>query len=142
MIVVTLPYPPSVNHYWRHVGPRVLISRQGREYREFVRPILAAIRREPLTGPLAVLMHIYPPDRRRRDLDNTQKALLDSLQAAGLYVDDSQIVDLHLIKSAVVAGGKVVAQIEEIQECHENDIPTGRGSMGFATDAEGEPPCA
>ena len=26
-----LPWPPSVNHYYRHVGPRVLISRDGRK---------------------------------------------------------------------------------------------------------------
>jgi hypothetical protein len=29
---LTLPYPPSVNHYYRRVGPRTLISREGREY--------------------------------------------------------------------------------------------------------------
>ncbi len=27
---LTLPYPPSVNHYWRRVGLRTLISREGR----------------------------------------------------------------------------------------------------------------
>ena len=29
-MVLTLPYPPSINHYWRRVGPRTLISREGR----------------------------------------------------------------------------------------------------------------
>ena len=27
MIRLTLPFPPSVNRYWRHVGRRTLISR-------------------------------------------------------------------------------------------------------------------
>ncbi len=31
--VVELPYPPSVNHYWRRVGDRTLISREGRKFR-------------------------------------------------------------------------------------------------------------
>ena len=26
-MVLTLPWPPSINHYWRRVGPRTLISR-------------------------------------------------------------------------------------------------------------------
>ena len=31
-----LPFPPSVNWYYRHVGDRTLLSREGREYREIV----------------------------------------------------------------------------------------------------------
>ena len=29
MLELRLPYPPSVNHYWRRVGHRTLISRSG-----------------------------------------------------------------------------------------------------------------
>jgi crossover junction endodeoxyribonuclease RusA len=36
-------------------------------------------------------MDAFPPDRRRRDLDNIQKPVLDALQHAGVYEDDSQI---------------------------------------------------
>ena len=32
MIEVELPFPPSVNHYHRRVGPRTLISREGRRF--------------------------------------------------------------------------------------------------------------
>lgn len=70
MIEVELPYPPSVNHYWRHVGPRVLISRQGRAFREKVRSILEACGVRPLGGTLRVVIDLHPPDRRRRDCDN------------------------------------------------------------------------
>nr|DAH86622.1 MAG TPA: endodeoxyribonuclease RUS [Caudoviricetes sp.] len=38
-----LPWPPSVNHYYRHVGPRVLISRDGRKYREIVAGIVSQL---------------------------------------------------------------------------------------------------
>ena len=114
MLELTLPYPPSVNHYWRHVGPRVLISREGHRFRNHVRMILAALRIEPLTGPLAVCIDIHPPDARRRDIDNIQKALLDALGCGWAYRDDSQIVDLRAIKRGVVPSGKVVVHIEEI----------------------------
>jgi crossover junction endodeoxyribonuclease RusA len=60
---------------------------------------------------LGVHVHVGPPDRRRRDLDNTQKALLDSLQHAGVYRDDSQINDLRITRYAPAKGGIVIVQI-------------------------------
>ena len=36
MLEVELPYPPSINHYWRRVGPKTLISREGRRFRASV----------------------------------------------------------------------------------------------------------
>ena len=91
-----LPWPPSVNRYYRHVGPRVLISREGRKYRMMTVSRLGG-RFPKQTGPLRLSAEFYPPDARRRDLDNVGgKALLDSLQAAGLFEDDSQIKSLRL----------------------------------------------
>lgn len=115
MLTVELPYPPSVNHYWRRVGSRTLISRQGRAYR---REVAAAVERIdhvaeqiPLTGPLSVEVLLYPPDRRRRDLDNTLKGLLDALEQAGVYLDDGLIERLSVEKRDVVEGGKAVVVI-------------------------------
>lgn len=115
MLTVELPYPPSVNHYWRRVGPRTLISRQGRAYRREVVAVVERIDRVaeqiPLTGPLSVEVLLYPPDRRRRDLDNTLKGLLDALEHAGVYLDDSLIERLSVEKREVVEGGKAVVVI-------------------------------
>jgi crossover junction endodeoxyribonuclease RusA len=107
VIDVVLPYPPSVNHYYRHVGPRVLISREGRCYREQVGSVLRALGIEPLAGPLALRLRLHPPDRRRRDLDNTLKALLDALQHGRAYVDDSQVALLLVEKAEPRPGGRV-----------------------------------
>ena len=93
-----LPYPPSVNHYYRHVGPRVLISREGRRYRELIVAKLKNERAEMFTGAVELLMELYPPDNRRRDVDNTLKCLLDAFSHGGLYGDDSQIYKLTVIK--------------------------------------------
>jgi Holliday junction resolvase RusA-like endonuclease len=108
---VELPYPPSINHYWRRVGAKTLISREGRRFRERVVAILAALRVQPMNGPLAVEVDIYPPDRRRRDIDNVQKALLDALQHGRAYADDSQIVRLVLTKREPTEGGRTVVRI-------------------------------
>ena len=116
MLEFELPYPPSVNHYWRRVGARTLISRGGREFRQTVCSILAADRFEPLIGPLAVDVTVYPPDRRRRDVDNVQKALLDALQHGGAYADDSQIVRLSIEKGSPIKGGKTIVRIQQVTE--------------------------
>lgn len=116
MHVYELPYPPSVNTYYRHVGSRVLISRDGRGYRKTVGQLLLLAGAKSLTGPLAVEVDLYPPDRRKRDLDNAPKAMLDALQAAGLYEDDSQIVDLHLRRLEPKPGGLAVVRIGKAAE--------------------------
>jgi len=114
MVEVELPYPPSINHYWRRVGTRTLISREGRRFRRDVIAILAALGVQPLAGPLFVRVDVYPPDRRRRDLDNVQKALFDALEHGGAYDDDSQIVKISLEKHEPTDGGKTNVLIRQL----------------------------
>ena len=98
MFKFELPFPPSVNHYWRHVGSRVLVSSRGRKYRSEVNSLLRRKKIKPLEGDLIVDITLRPPDRRRRDVDNYMKALLDAMQSGGVYLDDSQIVRLTIEK--------------------------------------------
>lgn len=65
----------------------------------------------PLTGRLAVSIRVYPPDKRRRDLDNLMKCLIDALQHAGMYQDDSQI-DRLLVTREDLGGYVEVAVCE------------------------------
>lgn len=113
MIELELPFPPSVNHYYRRGGERTLISRKGRRFLAGVLAHMAAVGVGQLSGPLRVEIEVYPPDRRRRDIDNVQKALLDALQHGGLYQDDSQIVKLNVEKRSCVAAGRVIVRLEE-----------------------------
>ena len=109
-----LPWPPSVNRYYRHVGPRVLISREGRKYRMMVVSRLGG-RYPKHKGRLRLTAEFYPPDARRRDLDNLLKCTQDSLQAAGLFEDDSQIKSLRLdMKEPMPPEGLVHVLIESL----------------------------
>ncbi len=113
MIELDLPYPPSVNHYYRHVGRRTLISREGRRYRERVAAVLAAAGIRPIDGRIELRIEVYPPDRRRRDLDNLQKALWDAIQHGGAYHDDSQVKKVTAEMFDPVPGGRVIVRIQE-----------------------------
>ena len=110
----TLNFPPSVNRYYRNVGPRVLISREGRKYRMMTVSRLGGIR--PIDGDLALVVHLYPPDRRRRDADNCLKCLQDSLVHAGAMRDDSQVKILHVEMLDPIPGGKVYVLVEKKED--------------------------
>ena len=90
-------WPPSVNHAWRHVGNRTLLSAAGRDFRHEIGKYVSLLRLEKklplesILGKLDVSIVLYPPDVRRRDLDNYFKAPLDALTHARLWGDDSQI---------------------------------------------------
>jgi len=115
MITLTLPFPPSVNGYWRNINGRTLISAKGRAYKNAVaRLVLWNHAAKKLQGRLAVQVILHPPDRRKRDIDNSMKALLDSMQVAGVYLDDSQIDRLVIERGAVEKGGAVIVTIKEI----------------------------
>lgn len=117
MIVLTLPFPPTANTYYRSIGRgRVIISEKGRAYRKrVVASVFEAFDGRPpaLCCRLAVCIRVYPPDRKRRDLNNLGKCLLDSLTHAGLWVDDERIDDERWIRCAPCEGGRVVVHVSD-----------------------------
>jgi crossover junction endodeoxyribonuclease RusA len=102
-----------VNTYWRRVviGKRAatILSKRGREFRAAAVQ-LASGHKAP-AGRLAVRVDLHPPDKRRRDLDNCAKAILDALAHAGVFEDDSLIDDLRLVRREIVKGGSAVVSI-------------------------------
>lgn len=105
IITLDLPYPPSVNHYWMTRGKMRFISQRGKEFRALVVEAAAECGVK-LDGRLSIFLSMYPPDRRRRDLDNTLKAVLDALAHAGCYEDDEQIDEIHIVRKPVLRGGR------------------------------------
>ena len=103
--IYDLPYPPSMNTYWRHITEgKTLLSAKGRAYRLAVMALVGVC--VPVRDRLRMEIKLSPPDKRKRDLDNTLKAPLDSLQHAKVFHDDEQIDDLRVIRGPVVKGGK------------------------------------
>ncbi|MCL6744413.1 RusA family crossover junction endodeoxyribonuclease [Kosakonia sp. R1.Fl] len=118
-----LPFPPSVNTYWRapNKGPlkgRHLISAAGRKYQsDACAAIIEQLRRlpKPSSEPASVEVILYPPDVRRRDIDNYNKALFDALTHAGVWEDDSQVKRLLVEWGPVVKGGMVEITISRFE---------------------------
>jgi crossover junction endodeoxyribonuclease RusA len=71
----------------------------------------------PLTGDLEVQYHFYPPDKRRRDLDNCH-AMMKSYQDGvfeTLGLDDSKIEMVEIRRCAVTPPGKVVMFLTQFE---------------------------
>lgn len=122
MMLLSLPYPPTVNHYWRHIvigrSVRAVISAQGRQYKAVCSAMARRqwAGRETLACPLAVEIAFYPPDRRKRDLDNLPKSLFDSLTDAGVWKDDSLIQDLRTRWGTRTGEARAVVKITKLED--------------------------
>ncbi|WP_256849887.1 RusA family crossover junction endodeoxyribonuclease [Pantoea sp. Fr-CA_6] len=115
---LTLPFPPSVNTYWRNTRKGVLISASGRCFRSnTLASVMEQLKRRPvpITDNVEVSVLLFPPDKRQRDLDNYLKALFDSLTHAGVWGDDSQIKRLSVEWGEQARSGKAEVIIQPFQ---------------------------
>jgi len=125
----TVPLPPSLNHYYRRVGRKTLISQAGRNYRTAI-GIQARHEHWPfLVGPVSITCIIHWPDRRRRDVDNYRKALYDALTKVGAWQDDSCVQhDSMTVAPNLCKPGKIEITVRELRE-NAGTLPTPeRGS--------------
>lgn len=113
-ITFTLPWPPSSNHYWKRNGSRYFISPKGVAYRKLV-VHECAIHKGLFNEQSRIGLSIkaFPPDKRKRDLDNLFKSVLDSLQAAQLFPNDNQIDILSILRMPETLG-IIIIKIEKL----------------------------
>ncbi len=100
MIKFHLPLGPSVNHYLGRYGSRSFLTKQAKEYIAAVKQRIEPFYRQygSISYPVKVLVHVWVPDARRRDVMNYEKVCNDALTRARLWVDDSLIHDYHIIR--------------------------------------------
>jgi crossover junction endodeoxyribonuclease RusA len=118
-VTLDLPWPPSVNAYWRSVAGRTIVSAPGRAYRTDAYNAIhnrpgARARVPRVDGRVRVTITAHPPDHRRRDLDNLLKATLDALVYANVLEDDGTIDDLRITRAAPAKLGRIILTIEAI----------------------------
>lgn len=112
-----LPYPPSVNSYLKPArnGRGQVKSAEARRYCKDVAISVAAQGVKSFDSKrISVFINVYPPDNRRRDIQNLTKVLFDSLELAGVYDDDSQVDFYNVRRMDKQKSGKVCITIESI----------------------------
>jgi crossover junction endodeoxyribonuclease RusA len=93
-----------------------VVSKKGQAFRSAVCLTLMRARVRPLEGPLLMKIRLYPPDKRKRDIDNIQKPLLDALEKGGAFYNDCQIKLLTTMMCEPVRGGKTVVCIKILKK--------------------------
>ena len=121
-----LPFPPSINQYWRHIPMKtksctIVRSMLSARARSFRNGALAAIKQQTPTPrpdlidyPVRVTLEYHPKTARKYDVDNFSKGVLDALTHARIWDDDYLVNELILIKGKKKPPGSVVVTIERL----------------------------
>lgn len=113
-VFAQLPYPSkiSVNAVWKRGKRGTYLNPSVWGFREEIYYIMKG---KPQFGKSLIRVEIkaFPPDKRKRDLDNILKSTLDALAHAGTFDDDSQIIQLYIEKSVVKKNGMLEIKITE-----------------------------
>ena len=112
---IHLPFPPTVNNYYVKTNRGIYISQKGRKFRaEVLKAISEQLPGVHIDERMLVEIVLYPPDARKRDVDNYNKALLDAITEADLWEDDKLIDQLFMYRGQVRSrNGSVYVRITD-----------------------------
>jgi crossover junction endodeoxyribonuclease RusA len=123
MLILDLPLPPSVNHYWGQHGHRRYVSKAGVAFKAQVSDYVIEYRVPKLgTARLAMTVVLFPKDRRKQDIDNRIKALWDALADAGVFDNDEQIDTLFIERGEIKKDGGCRVYLDIIDKIEENTL--------------------
>lgn len=112
--MITLPLMAcSVNKYYRTWQGRVLISKDGRIFKKDVELLLNNYTQ--IKGKIKLTLILYFKDKRKRDLDNYNKVLIDCLKNK-LFEDDDQIYQLYMEKHIGYGENKICILVDSLEK--------------------------
>ncbi len=102
VINLELHWPPSVNRWWRPAAgrPGLALTKPARKYKADAQLLIRAQLGPgfvPFTDEVCIRMMVCPPTSNA-DIDNINKAVLDSLEAAGVLENDKLVTRLEMDK--------------------------------------------
>lgn len=142
-----LPWPPSINHYWRHkiipggkrevIGPTgklvkptrahagIYVSSEGKAFRRAViAAVMHSLPEEQIDWPVSARILLWSPNGIKRDIDNRVKPILDAMTLAGVWTDDWCVRGLAVLDMGIERpNGLCIVQISDYER------PTFRGEL-------------
>jgi crossover junction endodeoxyribonuclease RusA len=112
---VTLPYPHyiSVNECWKKNRKRVYLNALVKVYRHEVH-YLCFNKKKFGKDEVKIIIKMYPPDNRIRNIDNILKVVFDALEHAGVVDNDNQFTRMYLARQPKVKDGKLEITIKPL----------------------------
>jgi len=108
--------PPSVNHYWVQTKNYKFLSKKGRMFKEELGLLAKKVIKKPLIGKVKLNVLVVLADKRRRDVDNFLKPILDGLNKIA-YLDDSQVYELTVSKTiSQTKSQKTIIEVCELDD--------------------------
>lgn len=130
IIQLQLPWPPTVNNYYSVARGRKILSKAGRDFKR--RCQLQGFEPLNLTQDISLFLYYVPPDKRRRDIDNLSKAVLDALTDNQVYKDDSQVKHLEMQmcgETCEYKTGFVFVEVSIIKQYQDPDLKKCKKSI-------------
>jgi crossover junction endodeoxyribonuclease RusA len=119
--MILLPYPLSVNRYWRNFRGRMVISTEGRAFKTEAAWKCKAGGQKLMSGPVELLLKLHPKQTKGGvaskvliDLDNALKCVCDCMNGIA-YEDDSQIMRIVAEVGSAIAGGGVSIEVKRME---------------------------
>ena len=113
---LTVPFPPSTNHYMGRNGSQAYKTSKAKAYNQLIYfDVRLQNANLKLDIPLFVTYNFWMPDKRKRDIANYEKVLTDSLVVAGVMIDDNIIHKWQLEKMGFMKNGQVEIIIKPYQ---------------------------
>ena len=114
MKIILKGNPYTNNLLYRSHGHIWYMTKKGKDLKEFYRWQAKLQYKENLTRePLKIRIGLFFGDKRKRDIDNYCKILLDSLTGI-VWEDDSQINEMRIIKDIVKENPRIEIYITRI----------------------------
>lgn len=109
------------NVYYRKFQNRLIISKRGKDYKELVNNYIQSYPK--ILGKVKLDLVFYFKDKRKRDLDNLHKCLIDSMKNV-LFEDDDMIYKIYLEKHIGTGIDKIIINIDSMEDPESNNENT------------------
>ena len=105
-IALRLPFPPSANHYLamrifkRNDGKMIPMHYRTAKAKAFYDEVRHTVAEQSagyaIEGRIALSIELTPPNKRVFDISNAVKCIEDALEESGVFLNDSQVDELHV----------------------------------------------